>query len=159
MDNIVELLKRKYGPAPLWVYLSIGVLGLAWYLRYRASKAAPKAKDDETLSAADGVLDQFALAYPMPTQGGEIISAPLLPSQQPHEAQPTPVSSDPKYADVLPGWHVNQWIMDYRKIAGGEPNLDWTRLETLNPGIAQNVSWHKDSQANYFKSGARYRVA
>lgn len=72
MGAFVEILKRKYGPAPLWVYLLIGVLGLAWYLRSRNASQAATAEEKPN----ESVLQDFMMAYPMPYQGDVTVNVP-----------------------------------------------------------------------------------
>jgi hypothetical protein len=71
MDQLKAILTRKFGPAPVWVYALVAVLGLAWYLRSRKP-----AVTDEAKSENESVLDQYALAYPMNTQGNVTVSVP-----------------------------------------------------------------------------------
>lgn len=71
--DLKALLLRKVGPAPVWVYCIVAVLGLAWYLR---SRKKPAATEEDTTGDTNGVLDQFALAYPMPYQGGVSVETP-----------------------------------------------------------------------------------
>lgn len=150
MGEFIALLKRKYGPAPLWVYLLVGVAALAWYLRSR-NKGKDAAEED---TKNDSVLDQYALAYPMPYQGDVTVNVPSTAPAPTIPDATTPIST----GIVKKGWGVNQWITDFRALPGGDPTLDWGRLEALNPGIANNVVWHKDSQLNTFKNDASYRV-
>lgn len=75
MAEIPEVLTRKVGPAPLWVYGGIGVLGLAWWLRVQQQKKAAAAQSDEDSGITPGgVLQDFMMAYPMPYQSDNFIT-------------------------------------------------------------------------------------
>lgn len=52
MADIRGVLTKRIGPAPVWVYGAIGVLGLAWYLRRNAgtsSTAQTKIADEDAI--------------------------------------------------------------------------------------------------------------
>jgi len=71
-------------------------------------------------------------------------------------------STGPKYQDVLPGWSVDQWILDLQKgygSAGGNPNITYDQLVALNPSLNSNINWKGGAgSGNSFKSGASYRI-
>ena len=63
--SITSLLKRKFGPAPVWVYAVIGVLGLAWYLKRKgAATSTGNTAAGSTAATTDGA-GTFPTAYPM----------------------------------------------------------------------------------------------
>ncbi len=63
MGDVGEVLKRKVGPAPVWVYLVIGILGLAYYIKKRQqANNVPGQANPSAASIDPGV---FPNAYPM----------------------------------------------------------------------------------------------
>lgn len=65
--GIFGLLRRKVGPAPVWVYVLIGVLGLAWYLRSKGSSSSSgtTATSGSSVTASTQNGGAFPSAYPM----------------------------------------------------------------------------------------------
>lgn len=155
LENFKAILTRKFGPAPLWVYLLVGILGLAWYLR---SQNAKKVVDEKP--AEDSVLQDYALAYPMTYQGGVTVAVPateVADGTRGSYEETHPVSPYTTQA-VKPGWLVDQFILDFRQIEGGDPTLTWDRLAKLNPSINSNIKWNQDHTKNTFINDAVYKV-
>lgn len=124
MNELVALAKRKVGPAPVWVYLVVGILGLAWWLRSRKAKA--KTQEDTTNST--GVMDQFALAYPMPYQSDVFVNVTGSTPQNPNTAIPTSI-----------GVAEGTWLSNFlAKVNEKYPGLALTeaKLRELNPGLS-----------------------
>lgn len=122
MNELVAFAKKKVGPAPVWVYLVIGVLGLAWYLRSRKKKTS-----DSQDATNGGVMDQFAMAYPMPYQSDVFINTTGSTAQNPNAGVPTTVS-------VSEGTWLSNFLA---KVNEKYPNLALTeaKLRELNPGL------------------------
>jgi len=79
--DIREILTRKLGPAPVWVYAAIAILGGAWLLRRNAAKK--QAAEEQTANSdvtAGGVVDQYAMAYPMPYQSDVFVNVQNPPA-------------------------------------------------------------------------------
>jgi hypothetical protein len=62
----------------------------------------------------------------------------------------------PTTVDVIVkgSWHVDQWIMDYRRQF--DPTLTYEALAAQNPSIGSNIVWHTNSALNTFKHDAKY---
>lgn len=121
MNEIVAFAKRKVGPAPIWVYLVIGILGLAWYLRSRKKKTA----EEETKDDSTGVLSQFALAYPMPYTSDTFVN--VTGGNTPHSNTPTTVTAK-----------EGTWLSNFLASVNQKyPGLGLTeaKLRELNPGL------------------------
>lgn len=122
MNELITFAKRKVGPAPIWVYLLIGIAGLAWYLRYRKSKQ----QQQEDTTSGGGVLDAYMLAYPMPYTSDNFINV-TGPGN-------TPTSSIPTTTSVNEGTWLSNFLA---KVNAKYPGLGLTeaKLRELNPGL------------------------
>ncbi len=134
-SGLMALLRRKFGPAPLWVYMLIGVLLLAWVIRRQQQKAAasktnPNASDVSKTSAA-AVFDQFALAYPMPVSVDNFINVKTEPAN-------ITVNNPPTYRTihVAEGQNVDTILKQY--------GITFDQLSALNGGLA----WPRITNAN-----------
>lgn len=96
--DLKGILTRKVGPAPVWVYAGLLILIGAWWIA-RRKKAQQSTQSQDSGTTSGGVLDAFALAYPMPYQSDTFVTVqnppPSVPVQvtipeRPFLPSPTP---------------------------------------------------------------------
>jgi len=94
--DIREVLTRKIGPAPTWVYGLIGVLGLAWWIKRRQATTKPPEDNANDNITQGGALDAFSMAYPMPYSSDIFVNVQNPPPSVPVTINnPTPVAVTP----------------------------------------------------------------
>lgn len=121
-------------------------------------------------NAADSAIRKYMSGVQPSVQEYAMIAAVLValgsPPQPlpPDEGPPSTGDSESRYATVLAGWHVDEWINDVR--AGGlgyeHPDFSYSMLIAMNPQAVANIVWESartgNTTNNYFRNQAIYRV-
>lgn len=162
--RLSSILTRKVAGVPVYVYGIVLVLLLAWYMKKRAASSGDKPSDSAATDV--GAFPTFPYASPMNYSSDVFVNNTIPPSQpttlpavQPGGTSTATPYGPPVWATVVPGWHVDQWILDLQAGKGpGGVGTTWTHLLALNPQIVNNINWHQNSKDNTFKTGASYRI-
>lgn len=133
-NRFTKILTKKYVGIPMYVYLAIAVLLLAWYLKRRS------AKTEESKNAGSQVGDVTSQTYPsgwpMPWSADVFINQ-TIPQGNTPVPQPEPVQQ--KTIHVLAGQSIVDTIMTLQ--ATGH-DITWNQLVDLNgDALTSNVSW------------------
>ena len=99
---------RKLGPAPVWVYFIVGVLGVAWIVKRRQDAKAAQAQPEDQSAALSNM--QFPSAQPMNYSSDIFINvpAPANNSGGVINTQPPPVPTPKPNPNPGPGIPENK---------------------------------------------------
>lgn len=108
-------------------------------------------------STQQAIVSQALMFVGSPPEGMPPTNVTAPTPQVPAPPAP-PAAPSPKYATVLAGWRVEQWMRDYRAHPDGIPGFTWEDLQRLNPGVDNNIQWFKDPERRIFKATKVYRT-
>lgn len=124
MERLKAILSRKVAGIPVAVYMLLGVLGLAYYLKKRQDAAAATANPSASVAGAG---QTFPNGNPMAFSSDVFINNQL------------PVGQGPRTA-IIPGGTQNiyDWVARQHAI---DPSFDWAKMVKLNPSLPAKLLW------------------
>lgn len=97
--NLMELMKRKIGPAPVWVYFLVLVFGVVWFIRSRQSKTDTGSTSDQSSANSQSFPD----AQPMNYSQDIFINLPWNQNNSGATTTPAPVPVPRRRVEIPPG--------------------------------------------------------
>lgn len=126
-----ELLTRKFGPAPVWLWFVVFVIGAVIFLRYRSGKTPTKLSSDASTSPNLTTGPSQLLPFSMQTFVNTQQNASHTPPAGRHSPQPPTTEATYKYVGVKAGQNVEAFI---NSVGAGVPGLYQT-ITKLNDYI------------------------